>query len=231
MVVIYLRKRTNKTPNQIEFERQLKRINRSIKKLQQQGYVVDQRILGRTDYTRYTKQAISRLKQIKPATIRAASVHESPTGDLISGTEYYKKQRSEQAKKGWETRRAKKKSAQAEVDKTPTFTVKKYLIDTLNNYFSDVADDTNAKKILDNLSSAINSADSKLLYDNENYIASTIAEIRSIYDSDQEEAVKTAEDLSTFISRLKENTSLFDTVSSLGYYDVDDGYSNYNDYE
>lgn len=231
MVVIYLRKRTNKTPNQIEFERQLKRINRSIKKLQQQGYVVDQRILGRTEYTRYTKQAISRLKQIKPATIRAASVHESPTGELISGTEYYKKQRSEQAKKGWETRRAKKKPATVEVDKTPTFTAKKYLIDSLNSYFSDVTGETNAKKILDNLSSAIESAESKLLYDNENYIALRIAEIRSIYGSEQEEALKMSEDLSAFISRLTENTSLFDTISSLGYYDGDDGYSNYNDYE
>ena len=230
MVVIYLRKRTNKTPNQIEFERQLKRINRSIKKLQQQGYVVDQRILGRTDYTRYTKQAISRLKQIKPATIRAASVHESPTGDLISGTEYYKKQRSEQAKKGWQTRRAKKKPTPAEVDKVPSFTTKKYLIDTLNTYFSDVTGETSAK-ILDNLSTAIETAESKLLYDNENYIALRIAEIRSIYGSDQEEALKMSEDLSTFISRLKENTSLFDTISSLGYYDGDDGYSNYNDYE
>ena len=231
MVVIYLRKRTNKTPNQIEFERQLKRINRSIKKLQQQGYVVDQRILGRTEYTRYTKQAISRLKQIKPSTIRAASVHESPTGELISGTEYYKKQRSEQAKKGWETRRAKKKPATVEVDKTPTFTAKKYLIDSLNSYFSDVTGETNAKKILDNLSSAIESAESKLLYDNENYIALRIAEIRSIYGSEQEEALKMSEDLSAFISRLTENTSLFDTISSLGYYDGDDGYSNYNDYE
>ena len=226
-----MRKRTNKTPNQIEFERQLKRINRSIKKLQQQGYVVDQRILGRTEYTRYTKQAISRLKQIKPATIRAASVHESPTGELISGTEYYKKQRSEQAKKGWETRRAKKKPATVEVDKTPTFTAKKYLIDSLNSYFSDVTGETNAKKILDNLSSAIESAESKLLYDNENYIALRIAEIRSIYGSEQEEALKMSEDLSAFISRLTENTSLFDTISSLGYYDGDDGYSNYNDYE
>lgn len=231
MVVIYLRKRTNKTPNQIEFERQLKRINRSIRKLQQQGYVVDQRILGRTEYTRYTKQAISRLKQIKPSTIRAASVHESPTGELISGTEYYKKQRSEQAKKGWETRRAKKKSAQSDTAKPPTFTAKKYLIDSLNAYFSDVAGENNAKRILDILSSAIESAESKLLYDNENYIALRIAEIRSIYASDQEEALKMSEDLGSFISRLTENTSLFDTISSLGYYDGDDGYSNYNDYE
>lgn len=224
-----MKKRTNKTPNQIEFERQLKRINRSIKKLQKQGYVVDNSVLGRTQYQRYTKTAINRLKSITPDVIRANAVHETTTGEIVSGTEYYKQQRRNAAKKGWETRRAKSKTAKTHEPKTPTLSIKDYLNEIVNSFFADVSDEEKAKQIKTKLTTAINNADEGMLYRNENYISLAIAEIRSIYGSDQERAVEATDDLVTFITRLNNKTSLFDTMSALGYYDGDDGYSNYQE--
>ena len=225
-----MRKRTNKTPNRIEFERQLKRIRKGIRGLQKQGYVVDNSVLGRTNYQRYTKQAINRLKEITPKVLRANAVHETPTGEIISGEEYYRLRRRVAALKGWETRRARiEPSAQATVGaKAPTLNVKQYLTDTLNSRFSEIAKDQNAQKILNSVSSAIKTAETKLLYDNETYISSQIAEIRIVYDSDQEEAVKMSDDLSVFITRLTEKTSLFDTVSALGYYENEEEYNDYD---
>lgn len=219
-----MKKRTNKTPNQIEFERQLKRIRRAIKKLQKQGYVVDNSVLGRTQYQRYTKSAINRLKSITPDVIRANAVHETSTGEIISGTEYYKQQRSQAAKKGWETRRAKEPRPDP-----PILSIKDYLNEIVSSFFADVSDDEIAKEIITKLTTAINNADEGMLYRNENYISLAIAEIRSIYGSDQERAVEATDDLVTFITRLNNETSLFDTMSALGYYDGDDGYSNYQE--
>lgn len=224
-----MKKRTNKTPNQIEFERQLKRINRAIKKLQKQGYVVDNSVLGRTQYQRYTKTAINRLKAITPDVIRANAVHETPTGEIVSGTEYYKQQRKQAAKKGWETRRAKAKAPKAHEIETPTLSIKDYLNEIVSSFFADISDDEIAKQIKTKLATAINNADEGLLYRNENYISLAIAEIRSIYGSDQERAVQATDDLVTFITRLNNETSLFDTMSALGYYDGYDGYSNYQE--
>lgn len=224
-----MKKRTNKTPNQIEFERQLKRINRSIKKLQKQGYVVDNSVLGRTQYQRYTKAAINRLKSITPGVIRANAVHETSTGEIVSGTEYYRQQRKQAAKKGWETRRAKSKSTKRPESGPPTLSIKDYLNEIVSSFFADVSDDEIAKQIKTKLTTAIKGADEALLYRNENYISLSIAEIRSIYGSDQDRAVQATDDLVTFITRLNNETSLFDTMSALGYYDGDDGYSNYQE--
>lgn len=224
-----MKKRTNKTPNQIEFERQLRRINRAIKKLQKQGYVVDNAVLGRTQYQRYGQTAINRLKSITPDVIRANAVHESPSGEIVSGTEYYKQQRKQAAIKGWETRRAKSKTPKKPEPEPPTLSVKDYLNEIVNSFFADIANDEIAKQIITKLTTAINNADEGLLYRNENYISLSIAEIRSIYESDQERAVQATDDLVTFITRLNNETSLFSTISALGYYDGDDGYSNYQD--
>lgn len=224
-----MKKRTNKTPNQIEFERQLKRINRSIKRLQKQGYVIDNSVLGRTQYQRYTKSAINRLKAITPDIIRANAVHETTTGEIVSGTEFYKQERRNAAKKGWKTRRAKSKTTKTPEPETPTLSIKDYLSEVVSGFFADISDDEIAKQIKTKLTTAINNADEALLYRNENYISLAIAEIRSIYGSDQERAVQATDDLVTFIARLNNETSLFDTMSALGYYDGDDGYSNYQE--
>lgn len=231
-----MKKRTNKTPNQIAFEKELQRIRRAEKRLQKQGYVIDNRVLGRTSYKRYTKAAIERLKAIKPTQLRAAAVHESKTGELISGTEYYKQQRSEAAKKAAETRKIKKKKKdiaeyKQNKDQLPTFEVKQYLINILDLSFNDVEAKKAAKDIINKLKQAIDDASATVLYDNESYISSEIAVIRNVYDSDPNEADNLSNKLISFLKR-SQGSSLAETLKAIGAYDnLESETEDFEDYE
>lgn len=231
-----MKKRTNKTPNQIAFEKELKRIRRAEQRLQQQGYVIDNRVLGRTTYQRYTKAAIERLKSIKPAELRAAAVHESKTGEIISGTEFYKQQRSAAAKRAAETRKIKKKKKDTadykqNKDQLPTFKVKQYLINVIDLSFNDVQLEKAAKDIVNKLKQAIDDASATVLYDNESYISSEIAVIRNVYESDQNQADDLSNKLISFLKR-SQGSSLAETLKAIGAYDnLESETEDFEDYE
>lgn len=231
-----MKKRTNKTPNQIAFEKELKRIRRAEHRLQKQGYVIDNRVLGRTSYQRYTKAAIERLKSIKPAELRAAAVHESKTGEIISGAEFYKQQRSEAAKRAAETRKIKKKKKdiadyKQNKDQLPTFKVKQYLINILDLSFNDAQSEKAAKDIINKLKQAIDDASATVLYDNETYISSEIAVIRNVYDSDPNEADNLSNKLISFLKR-SQGSSLAETLKAIGAYDnLESETEDFEDYE
>lgn len=218
-----MKKRTNKTPNQIEFEKELKRIRRAEQRLQKQGYIIDNRVLGRTKYQRYTKAAIARLKSITPTELRAAAVHESKTGEIISGTEFYKQQRSEAAKRAAETRKIKKKKKdiadyKLNKEQLPTFEVKQYLINIIDLSFNDVQLEKAAEDIINKLKQAIEDASAAALFDNESYISSEIAAIRNVYDSDPNEADNLSNKLVSFLMR-SQGSSLAETLEAIGAYD------------
>ena len=231
-----MKKRTNKTPNQIEFEKELKRIRRAEQRLQQQGYVIDNRVLGRTSYQRYTKAAIERLKSIKPAELRAAAVHESKTGEIISGTEFYNQQRSEAAKRAAETRKTKKKKKdiadyKQNKDQLPTLKVKQYLINIIDLSFNDVQTKKTAKDIINKLKKAIEDASATMLFDNESYISSEIAIIRNVYDSDPNDADNLSNKLISFLKR-SQGSSLSETLKAIGVYDIlESETEDFEDYE
>lgn len=231
-----MKKRTNKTPNQIEFEKELKRIRRAEQRLQKQGYVIDNRVLGRTSYKRYTKAAIERLKAINPTELRAAAVHESKTGELISGTEFYKQQRSDAAKRAAETRKIKKKKKDVveykqNKDQLPKFKVKQYLINILDLSFNDTQSEKAAKDIVNKLKQAIDDASATVLYDNESYISSEIAVIRNVYDSDPNEADNLSNKLISFLKR-SQGSSLAETLKAIGAYDnLESETEDFEDYE
>ena len=231
-----MKKRTNKTPNQIEFEKELKRIRRAEQRLQKQGYVIDNRVLGRTSYKRYTKAAIARLKSISPTELRAAAVHESKTGEIISGTEFYKQQRSEAAKRAAETRKIKKKKKdiadyKQNKDQLPTFEVKQYLTNILDLAFNDVEAKKAAKDIINKLKQAIDDASANVLFDNESYISSEIAVIRNVYDSDPNEADNLSNKLISFLKR-SQGSSLAETLEAIGAYDnLESETEDFEDYE
>ena len=231
-----MKKRTNKTPNQIEFEKELKRIRRAEHRLQKQGYVIDNRVLGRTSYKRYTKAAIERLKSITPTELRAAAVHESKTGEIISGTEFYKQQRSEAAKRAAETRKIKKKKKdiadyKQNKDQLPTFEVKQYLINILDLSFTEVQSEKAAKDIVNKLKQAIEDASAAMLFDNESYISSEIAVIRNVYESDQNQADDLSNKLISFLKR-SQGSSLSETLKAIGAYDnLESETEDFEDYE
>ena len=231
-----MKKRTNKTPNQIAFEKELKRIRRAEQRLQKQGYIIDNRVLGRTKYQRYTKAAIERLKSIKPAELRAAAVHESNTGEIISGTEFYKQQRSEAAKRAAETRKIKKKKKdiadyKQKKDQLPTFKVKQYLINILDLSFTEVQSEKAAKDIVNKLKQAIEDASATMLFENESYISSEIAVIRNVYESDQNQADDLSNKLISFLKR-SQGSSLAETLKAIGAYDnLESETEDFEDYE
>ena len=231
-----MKKRTNKTPNQIAFEKELKRIRRAEHRLQSQGYVIDNRVLGRTTYKRYTKAAIERLKSITPTELRAAAVHESKTGEIISGTEFYKQQRSEAAKRAAETRKIKKKKKdiadyKQNKEQLPKFKVKQYLINILDLAFNDVQAEKAAKDIVNKLKQGIEDASATVLFDNESYISSEIAGIRNVYESDQNQADDLSNKLVSFLKR-SQGSSLSETLQAIGAYDnLESETEEFEDYE
>lgn len=176
--------KSNKTQNRKEFELELKRIRRAVKRLKAQGYDVPEEteLIGRTDYKRYTKQAINRLKKITPTKIRAESLAlDEYTGKLISGTEYYKQQLSERAKKAAKTRRA-KEHAKGNLN----FQVKAFLKDQLDTIVNAENENDRAPRgISSALASAIDRSDTQWLVDIQSDIVSEIAYITSLYASER----------------------------------------------
>lgn len=75
-----------KTKNQIEYEKQVKRLKNAVRKLEKQGYIVNTIVIPDKPQ-RITKTFLQSLKQIKPKDIKNLSYKVNPeTGELTNTT-------------------------------------------------------------------------------------------------------------------------------------------------
>ena len=89
-----------------EYKKEVKRLNRFIKRAEKRGYRFSQNALPRR-VKKPTKASIERLKKIKPSILYAKATALSETGKIISGTEKLKEEKRIASAKAWETRRRK----------------------------------------------------------------------------------------------------------------------------
>lgn len=96
--------KTTKSPTQLAYSKELSRIKRSIRRLEQRGYVFDKSPIK--EVKRPTKASITKLQKISTKDLYKKATYKTPEGKTISGEERLKQERSERAKKSAETRRA-----------------------------------------------------------------------------------------------------------------------------
>ena len=92
------------TPNQELWQKEIRRIERFQKRASKRGYYFPETIIPETP-KRITKKALQRLKDLTPEKQYKQATYLTKTGELISGTEGRKQERSEASKKGWRARR------------------------------------------------------------------------------------------------------------------------------
>lgn len=99
-----------KSESQLQLEKEVKKelakIKRRVRNISKRGYSVPESIVP-TLPKKITEKTLSRFQKISPQEIYKRSVYVSPTGTKIKGTERRKQERSESARKGYETRRNK----------------------------------------------------------------------------------------------------------------------------
>lgn len=109
-------KRTKQTPNQREFQRQVKRIRNAIRRLEKQGLEVDYQGPPLEMPTRVTKSRLQQLKSVNRAKLLSYSTSvDTETGEIISGRQWDSERRSRAAKKAAATR-ARNRIAQSSTD-------------------------------------------------------------------------------------------------------------------
>ena len=100
------------TKNQIEYNKQVRRIKNFIKRAEKRGYEFSDDILPKTP-KRITKQAIKRLENLKPNQLYAkAEFLDTSTGEMLKGTkgrQLERKRASEKAKQTRQRNKSKKK--------------------------------------------------------------------------------------------------------------------------
>lgn len=96
-------KKKKLSPTQKEYNKQLARIRRFIKSAEKRGYRFDDKALPKRP-KRVTKASVRALKNITPDVLYRHASALSPTGEIISGTEARKIERSESAKRAAKTR-------------------------------------------------------------------------------------------------------------------------------
>lgn len=100
------------TKNQIEYNKQVRRIKNFIKRAEKRGYEFNEDILPKTP-KRITKQAIKRLENLKPNQLYAkAEFLDTSTGEMLKGTkgrQLERKRASEKAKQTRQRNKSKKK--------------------------------------------------------------------------------------------------------------------------
>lgn len=95
------------TPNQAEFKKELRRINRFIKAAEARGFRFDKAIIPEMP-TRVTKKRLDKIKELTPDVLYESSTYLDPsTGKVVTGAEGRKIERRRAAIKG-ATRRAQK---------------------------------------------------------------------------------------------------------------------------
>lgn len=111
-----MQRRKKRTKNQQAYLKQISRIKRAFRKLEKSGYRfhedLEDIVAGiKALPSRVTKQAIQRLKKVTPAVLRKHATALSETGKIVSGTEKFKEERRESARRAAETRRRKREMA------------------------------------------------------------------------------------------------------------------------
>lgn len=100
------------TKNQIEYNKQVRRIKNFIKRAEKRGYEFNDDILPKTP-KRITKQAIKRLENLKPKQLyEKAEFLDTSTGEMLKGTkgrQLERKRASEKAKQTRQRNKSKKK--------------------------------------------------------------------------------------------------------------------------
>lgn len=93
------------TPIQSEYQKQVKRINKAIKRLEKQGFYLEQSPLPETK--KPTRKQIEKLKKITGRTLKPQTKYvDTSTGEITSALEESKRRRSEASKRAWQRRKA-----------------------------------------------------------------------------------------------------------------------------
>ena len=101
-----------KTPNQKEYAKQIKRIKQTISRAEKRGYIFEDNIIPEKP-KRITKQAIKKLRDIKPNDLyKKARAVDYETGEIFTGLEARKLERKASAKKAAKTRKKKQQKIQ-----------------------------------------------------------------------------------------------------------------------
>lgn len=117
------------TKNQIEYNKQVRRIKNFIKRAEKRGYEFSDDILPKTP-KRVTKQAIKRLENLKPKQLYAkAEFLDTSTGEMLKGTKGRQLERKRASEKARQTRQRNKSKK-----KKPKTTLKAEDV-ILNNFY------------------------------------------------------------------------------------------------
>ena len=117
------------TKNQIEYNKQVRRIKNFIKRAEKRGYEFNEDILPKTP-KRITKQAIKRLENLKPKQLYAkAEFLDTSTGEMLKGTKGRQLERQRASEKAKQTRQRNKSKK-----KKPKTTLKAEDV-ILNNFY------------------------------------------------------------------------------------------------
>lgn len=100
-------KSRKQSPIQKEYSKQVSRIKAFIRRAEKRGYRFEKDIIPAKP-KRITKASVRKLKEIKPITLYKKSTYLSESGDIISGVQGRKEERSISAKKGVIKRQLKK---------------------------------------------------------------------------------------------------------------------------
>ena len=109
----------NITPNQQEWEKELKRLNRFIKRAEKRGYIFDENIIPETPQ-RITKKKLSEIKQINADVLYdTAKYFDKETGQTLSGLEGRRIERRKSAQKAAQTKKFKSQNTAPEKPALP----------------------------------------------------------------------------------------------------------------
>lgn len=117
-------KKKKPTQLQLDYKKQVKRLKQAIRRAEKRGYIIPDNIIP-PQPKRITRKAVERLKNITASDIYVkAEKIDFETGELISGIEARKKERSEAAKKAAKTRKSKSNKSNDNTDTYyPTFSI------------------------------------------------------------------------------------------------------------
>lgn len=115
-------KKKKPTQLQLDYRKQVKRLKQAIRRAEKRGYIIPDDIIPERP-KRITRKSVERLNKITTKDIYEKSEKlDFETGELTSGTEARKLERSEAAKKAAKTRKNKNKTDYV-IDYYPTFSI------------------------------------------------------------------------------------------------------------